>query len=77
MPGDRFLIYSDGVTECAGPSGEEFGAGGLMAHLVRETGAGCGVLDSLLTRLATHGGGRLEDDVSAVLLDLVPLVSEE
>ena len=70
-PGDRFLIMSDGITECADPAGRELGEGGL-AHTV--TGllgrTGQDFLDGILDALQRHcGGDDFADDVSAVLLE--------
>lgn len=70
-PGDRLLLYSDGVTECLSQSGEEFGAARLAETLKAtqsEQGGTC--LDHLKWRLHDWAGkSDLQDDVSVILLD--------
>ena len=70
-PGDRMLIYSDGLTECPDPSGAPLDETGL-ARLLRENAALRGpaflvALEQALTRFS--GGNALPDDASAVVLD--------
>ena len=70
-PGDRLLIYSDGVTECTGPDGM-LGEDGLLevVRLLRGR-SGPDFLDGLVQRLRAHAGGRdFEDDVSMMLMGL-------
>lgn len=71
QPGDRLLIMSDGVTECATPSGDELGENGLNALLVRNAGLrGPALLETLIWDLQAHAGGQdFQDDVSGVLFD--------
>lgn len=73
-PGDRLLIHSDGVTECAGRSGrllDDSGLSGIMRDL-RQT-RGPSFLDSLLWKLSNFVGDRdFDDDISAVLLEFKP-----
>jgi len=74
-PGDRVLIHSDGVTECAAPDGTMLDDGGLaaiMGHL-RQT-RGPAFLESLMWKLSDHAGeARFCDDISAVLLEFRPM----
>lgn len=70
-PGDRLLIVSDGVTECADAQGRQLSETGL-AGLMGQAGAfrGPAYLDSLLEGLRAHAdGAELPDDVSAVLFE--------
>jgi sigma-B regulation protein RsbU (phosphoserine phosphatase) len=70
-PGDRLLILSDGVTECAAPDGrmlDECGLAAILRHL-RQT-RGPALLESLMWKLSDHAGeARFADDISAVLLE--------
>ncbi len=69
--GDRLLIMSDGITECADRAGQELGEAGLE-RIVRslEDRRGQGFLDGLVAALSRHAGGHdFRDDVSAVLLE--------
>ena len=73
-PGDRLLLYTDGVTEARSPAGEPFGEPrlrDLLARLGADTPeAFC---DRLLDELARWTGSgatvALEDDVTLVVVD--------
>lgn len=71
-PGDRLLIHSDGITECADPGGamlDDEGLARLMGELKQTRGPA--FLESLLWRLADHSGDDgFADDISAVLLEI-------
>lgn len=70
-PGDRILILSDGVTECADPAGvmlEEDGLARLMEELARIKGPA--FLEALMWRLTEfNGSDDFDDDVSAILFE--------
>ncbi len=77
-PGDRLLIYSDGITECRVSGGAMLGEAGLAdmaGRIAREragkAGRSAGFLEDLYRRLSSMlpEGASFEDDVSAVLLD--------
>lgn len=70
-PGDRLFLYSDGITEALLPDGRQLDLAGLRALALEVQGQGTEYLDDLFWRLTqrTRSGVRLEDDVSAALLE--------
>ena len=70
-PGDRLLIFSDGIIECPSPSGamlDEEGIEGFMRDL--KTTRGNALLEALIWRLSDFAkNGDFPDDVSAILLE--------
>ena len=73
-PGDRLLIHSDGVTECADRDGallDDEGLAGIMRNL-RQT-RGMAFLESLMWKLSDFAGDAdFNDDISGVLLEFRP-----
>ncbi len=70
-PGDRIMLFSDGVTECVDSRGEMLGEAGLE-RIVSDLDdlVGGMFLEALTWRLTEYVGGmKMEDDVSVVLLD--------
>jgi sigma-B regulation protein RsbU (phosphoserine phosphatase) len=70
-PGDRLVLYSDGVVECANPSGEQFGEERLMSYLsASEAEPLSSVLSGLeLAMEQWRGIGSFDDDVSLLALE--------
>jgi phosphoserine phosphatase RsbU/P len=71
-PGDRLILYSDGVTECTNPNGETFGEQRVLASL-----EGCGVLtlDGLVAFLlaeikAWHAVPTFADDIALLAIEI-------
>lgn len=70
-PGDRLVLYSDGITECANPADVMLEEEGLMAWLEElRTQDGPKVLSEILDRLAIYREkDDFDDDVSATIFD--------
>lgn len=73
-PGDRLMIHSDGVTECAAPDGtllDDVGLACILRQLHGTNGMPC--LEALIWKLADFAGDdTFADDVSAILLEIKP-----
>jgi len=71
--GDRLVLYSDGISECANSQNEEFGDARMLAYLSNACNSS---LESMLNGLERelerwHGSVDFEDDVSVLALELV------
>lgn len=77
--GDRLVLYSDGVIECAKPDGEQFGEQRLMGHLKTANGATLRrMLDDLASAMrAWRGGSEFDDDVSLLAIEFRPAQQEQ
>jgi sigma-B regulation protein RsbU (phosphoserine phosphatase) len=70
--GDRFFLYSDGITECANPDGEAFGAERLKEFFGATVNLPMAeVLKHLRERICEWNGGEaFEDDISVLALEV-------
>jgi serine phosphatase RsbU (regulator of sigma subunit) len=71
-PGDRVLMYTDGVVEARPAGGEPFGYERLARLLIRESQTERGLpvlLRNLLLEVIEHRNAELTDDASAVLVE--------
>lgn len=72
-PGDRLMLFSDGIPEAMGPQ-SDFGFERLR-RIAGEPGAATTLHDRLLAALRTHLGEEpLRDDVTLVVIDRLPPV---
>jgi len=71
-PGDRVVIFTDGLTEAPAPNGEEFGPDRLAEFLARERHQPPdSALGALLDGVAAHCGGQpFPDDVCVVMAEV-------
>ena len=72
--GDRLMVHSDGIVECADPQGKLFGDEGVadMLGQLRQTHS-MACLESIVWKLTEFAGDQdFGDDVSAVLLEFKP-----
>ncbi|MER7764473.1 PP2C family protein-serine/threonine phosphatase [Streptomyces sp. NPDC097619] len=75
QPGDRVLLYSDGITEARSPDGGLFGEERLADTVIRSTATGDSApeaLRRLIQNLLTHNAHRLRDDATILLLEWHP-----
>ena len=71
-PGDRLLLYTDGVTEARDTDGAFFGTERLVAFITRHTASGQPAAETLrrLNRaVLAHQNGALQDDATTVLVE--------
>jgi phosphoserine phosphatase RsbU/P len=70
-PGDRLVLYTDGITEASNPRDEEFGEERLMASLAARRGATAAELvDGIMADvLAFAAGVKPRDDMTLLVLD--------
>jgi hypothetical protein len=71
-PGDRVLLYTDGITEARSPEGEFFGEQRLADFVSAAVAAGDPapeMVRQLMRRVLAHQAGRLQDDASIIVLE--------
>ncbi len=71
-PGDRVLLYSDGVVEARDAAGDFFGTERLADLVAREAGAGQSAPETmrrLMHAILDHQEGALQDDATTMLLE--------
>ena len=74
-PGDRLLLYTDGVTEARDPSGEMFGVDRLVDFVERHAADRLPVAETvrrLSHAVLDHQGGPPRDDATLMLLEWSP-----
>jgi sigma-B regulation protein RsbU (phosphoserine phosphatase) len=68
-PGDRLVLFTDGVTEAMSPQGEEFGEERLLALLNAAPEAGAAEIQERILRAVTEfSGSELHDDATLIVL---------
>ena len=71
-PGDRLLLYTDGVTEARDTEGRFFGTDRLVEFLTKELAAGRPVAETLRRlnlAILDHQHGALQDDATTVIVE--------
>jgi sigma-B regulation protein RsbU (phosphoserine phosphatase) len=73
FPGDRLLVYSDGLVETISPDGQQFGLDTVKQIIRDGRGMSNEELKTVLAEtLDKHAGGHYTDDVSILLLEIPP-----
>lgn len=70
-PGERLCLFSDGITECENPAGEQFGPQRLQQWLQQHVNEAIG---ALLPQFGQHltgwrNGEQMADDVSLLIIE--------
>ena len=71
-PGDRLVLYTDGITEARSPNGEFFGEQRLADFIATAVAAGDPapeMVRRLMRRLLSHQADQLQDDATIVVLE--------
>jgi serine phosphatase RsbU (regulator of sigma subunit) len=71
-PGDRLLLYTDGVTEAHGPGEEQFGLDRFAEFVIRREADGLPApetLRRLVRAILAHHDGKLHDDATVLLAE--------
>lgn len=74
-PGDRILLYSDGVVESRNEEGQEFGLERFTDYIIRSTAAGQSapeVLRLLIHAVLEHQHNELSDDATILMFEWQP-----
>jgi sigma-B regulation protein RsbU (phosphoserine phosphatase) len=67
-PGDRIVLFTDGLTEARNAADEEFGEPRLLEAIVRHRACSAPALQARLAdAVATFTGGRLQDDATLIV----------
>jgi sigma-B regulation protein RsbU (phosphoserine phosphatase) len=68
-PGDRIVLFTDGLTEARNEADEEFGEERLLDAAIRHRACSAPALQARLTdAVATFTGGRVQDDATLIVL---------
>ena len=71
-PGDRLLLYTDGITEARDSQGRQFGTQRLVEFAERSSESGLPPPETvrrLSHAVLDHQDGKLQDDATLVLVD--------
>ncbi|TYB46809.1 PP2C family protein-serine/threonine phosphatase [Actinomadura chibensis] len=72
QPGDRVILYSDGIVEARDPEKQEFGLERFVDFIIKREADGLPVpetLRRLIHSILEHHSGRLDDDATVLLVE--------
>jgi len=68
-PGDRVVLFTDGLTEARNEAGDEFGETRLLEAALRHRACSAPALQARLTAaVGAFTGGALQDDATLIVL---------
>lgn len=68
-PGDRLLLFTDGITEASGPHGQEFGEDNIAALAKANSSSSASELNRrVLARASDFCGGQFQDDATLLVI---------
>jgi len=71
-PGDRLVLFTDGITEARSIAGDEFDESGLLRTLERCRHLDAqAMVDAIFDDVRAFAGGGLQDDATAVVATIV------
>lgn len=79
-PGDRLVLYTDGVVEARDSTGEFFGTERLVEYVTREAASGRPVAETLRRlnhAILRHQAGNLQDDATTLIVEWLSAVEPE
>jgi sigma-B regulation protein RsbU (phosphoserine phosphatase) len=65
-PGDRLLMWTDGVSEALDVDGRPFGRSRVERVIADTIGGSAGLVEALTDAVRRHAGGTPQDDVTVV-----------
>lgn len=72
-PGDRLVLFTDGIVEAEDSCGDEFGDDRLVDVVVRNRrGAAASLVDGIFTEVTRFSSAPLQDDATVVVLSVNP-----
>ena len=68
-PGDRLVLFTDGITEASGPDGREFGEDNLAAvAMANRATSACALNSSVLAQVKEFSMGHFQDDATLLVI---------
>jgi sigma-B regulation protein RsbU (phosphoserine phosphatase) len=68
-PGDRLVLFTDGITEASGPDGREFGEDNLAAVATANRATSASALNStVLVQVKDFSMGHFQDDATLLVI---------